>query len=284
MRSMFRVFLIALILFSGFGCSLTKLPKIGPNISYGVLNNDDLETVGAGLPTYLLILDGLLETYPENVMLLTAASSLNSAYAGLYVKDKARAKKMSEKALSLSLKAICAHNKKACGLRKMEFADFENVIKKMDNKKKDVPVLYSLGTAWASYIQSNSGDWNAVAELAKAAYIIEHIAKIDITYENGMVPLYLGVLNSILPPAIGGKPDVAKKYFDQAIDISNGKNLIIKVMYAQQYAKLLFDRELHDKLLNEVMAEDPHVYGLTLQNVYAQKEAKRLLEEADDYF
>lgn len=281
MRLASRFLLMVLLSTVCFGCSIMR---IGENIPYGILNNEDLETVQAGLPAYLLMLDGLLETYPDSKSLLMAASSLNSSFGGNFIEDEARSRRMVKKALELSLKAMCVHNKKACNLKTMKFADFEAVIKKMKNKKKDVPVLYNLGTAWAGYIQKNTTDWNAIADLSKVSYIIEHISKIDIHYENGMIPLYMGVLNSLLPPAAGGKPEVAKEYFEQAIKLSEGKNLIIKVMYAQQYAKLVFNRELHDKLLNEVVKADPQAHGLTLQNVFAQKEANRLLKEADEYF
>ena len=137
MRLVFRFLLMALLFWCCSGCSVMKISKIGGNIPYGILNNQDLETVEAGLPTYLLMLDGLLETYPDSESLLMAASSLNSSYAGVFVKDETRARKMVEKALDLSLRAVCAHNKKACGLKKMEFSDFESVIKKMNNKKKE---------------------------------------------------------------------------------------------------------------------------------------------------
>ena len=57
-----------------------------------------------------------------------------------------------------------------------------------------------------------------------------------------------------------------------------------KVMYASQYARLLFDRDLHDKLLNEVVEADPNIPGLVLFNTVAQRRAYELLESADAYF
>ena len=57
-----------------------------------------------------------------------------------------------------------------------------------------------------------------------------------------------------------------------------------KVMYARHYARLIFDRALHDRLLNEVLEADPDVTGYALANTLAQKQAKELLESADDYF
>jgi len=60
--------------------------------------------------------------------------------------------------------------------------------------------------------------------------------------------------------------------------------LSAKVEYAKGYAKLLYERELHDQLLNEVLQADPNQDGFVLTNVMAQKEAATLLAEADDYF
>lgn len=284
MKRFNRSSLILLLLFTVSGCTVMKVMNVGDDIPRGILNSDDLETVKVGLPTYLLTLDGLLITYPENESLLLSASSLNSAYSGVFVEDFNRAQNMAKKALNLALRAICVHNQDACDLNQMEFNQFEQVITKMNNKNNDITALYVLSTAWAGHIQLNATDWNAVADLAKVSLLMEHIAEIDMNYENGMVPLYLGVLNSILPEALGGKPGVAKAYFEQAIAMSQGKNLIIKVLYAQKYARLVFDRPLHDQLLEEVLQADPHVDGLTLRNVFAQKEAQRLLQDSDEYF
>ena len=57
-----------------------------------------------------------------------------------------------------------------------------------------------------------------------------------------------------------------------------------KVLYAERYARLLFDRELHDRLLVEVLAADAHSPGLTLSNTLAQEQARLLLESGDEYF
>jgi hypothetical protein len=46
----------------------------------------------------------------------------------------------------------------------------------------------------------------------------------------------------------------------------------------------MYDRELHDELLADVLAADPVVPGYTLTNVLAQRDADLLLAGADDYF
>ena len=73
-------------------------------------------------------------------------------------------------------------------------------------------------------------------------------------------------------------------HFEKAIELSDGRDLSAKVEFAKGYAKLLYERELHDRLLTEVIEASPYADGLTLSNVLAQEEAVVLLAEADDYF
>ena len=56
------------------------------------------------------------------------------------------------------------------------------------------------------------------------------------------------------------------------------------VDFARYYARTLYDRELHDQVLTEVLAADPVQPGYTLFNTLAQDEAQALLDSADDYF
>ena len=57
-----------------------------------------------------------------------------------------------------------------------------------------------------------------------------------------------------------------------------------KVLFAEKYARLVFDRQLHDALLTEVMIADPYGEALTLINLVAQDQAAALLKSADEYF
>jgi len=72
-------------------------------------------------------------------------------------------------------------------------------------------------------------------------------------------------------------------HFEKAIKI-NEAYLMTKVIYAQQYARLMFDQELHNRLLNEVLLAEPVVEGMTLTNLIAQERAKDLLASSKDYF
>jgi hypothetical protein len=56
------------------------------------------------------------------------------------------------------------------------------------------------------------------------------------------------------------------------------------VLYAQKYARLVFNRELHDRLLREVLSADVEQPGLTLANTLAQQQARELLDSSEEYF
>jgi len=275
--------LLCFLLLSGCSAFISSAKvDFTDNLSYAIINNDDLATVEAGGPAYLLMIDGLLHGDPDNSSLLRSAATLYTAYTVVYIKDKDRAQRLTDKALSYGLHAVCIDRSSACSLREIKFRDFANIISTMD--VKDVPTLYALGTAWAGWIQAHREDLNAVAEISRVETLMQRILELDESYQDGGAHLYLGTLATFLPSVLGGKPDVGRKHFERAIEISSGKNLMAKVVYAREYARMIFDRELHDRLLHEVLKAEPNVQGYTLMNTLAQKQAQELLNSADDYF
>ncbi len=274
----FFIGFMAVILSSG--CSVKS--DMMANLSDTIVNNDDLSMVEAGAPAYLLMIDSLISEDPNSEKMLSTAAQLYTAYADVFVTDTQRSRKMVHKALNYASKAMCISNDDACGLKDKSFEQFQTIIASMD--KDDLPYLFSLGNAWASWIMANTNDFNALADISRIEAIMLKVTQLDESYKDGAAFLYLGTLATFLPPALGGKPEQGKRYFEKAIALSEDKNLMAKVMFAKLYAKMTFDRKLHDKLLTEVMNTNPVVPGYTLVNTYAQKQAKQLLDDADDYF
>ncbi len=252
------------------------------HLSKSISNSDDLSMVKDGAPAYLLMIDSLIYKDPENTSLLCNAALLYTSYADLFVKDIVRSKKMADKAMNYAKRAICLENSAACMLKSKTFKEFETIISNM--KHKDIPALFTLGNAWAGWIMVNKNDFNAIADISHIELIMQRVIELDKTYKDGAAYLYLGTLASLLPPSLGGKPEQGKLFFNKAIEICQGKNLMVKVIFAKMYARMMFDRALHDKLLKEVMVADPNVPGFTLVNTWAQIQALELIESADDYF
>ena len=136
----------------------------------------------------------------------------------------------------------------------------------------------------SSFLQANSSDWSAIADLPKVQALLDKVVATDAGHARGMPHVYLGVLHSLRPEAIGGQPARGRAHFEQAQALSGGRNLYAKTLMAEYYARLLFDQALHDRLLAEVLAADPAEPGFTLMNVLAQQRAEALVESGKDYF
>jgi hypothetical protein len=246
------------------------------------LNQENPEIVKAGAPAYLLLLDALVTTYPNDEDYLIPASKLYGAYASIFSDDKKQSQQMATRALSYARHALCYNEEELCLALDQSP---EAITRSLDDLDDDeLALVYAFTASWTSWIQLNSHDWDAVAQLPKIKALFTWVLQKDMNYDNGTAQLYMGVLEAQLPPSLGGKPDVAKAHFAQAIKASHNKHLMAKVLYAQQYARLMFDRPLHDRLLKEVIDANPTAEGLTLINHLAQKQAVNLLAESEEYF
>ena len=276
-------FLLALLVASGCASIVSSVTdKLAEDLSRAILNNDDLATVREGVPAFLIVLDALLTSNPDNPGLLTAAARLNASYATGFVADQARQSRLTDKAMALSYRAACSDIDWLCNAREMPFQELESQLIRL--QQKDVPTIYAYASSWAGWIQSHSDDWAAIAELARVKALMEKVVELDAGYDDGAAVMYLGVFETLLPPAMGGRPEVGRGHFERAIEISDGRYLMAKVLFAEKYARLVFDRQLHDTLLTEVLIADPYGEALTLINLVAQDQAAALLKSADEYF
>ncbi len=264
------------------GCASMATARLSTGISRGILDQDDPATVRAGAPAYLLMLDGFIAEEPEDRELLLAGSRLYGAYASAFVDEAERALRLSARARDYAARALCLEVAALCGATGMEHRRLTEAL--AGTGRRALPALYALGAAWAGWIQAQPGQWQALADLPKVEAVMERVVSLDEAYEGGRAHLYLGVMRSQLPAALGGKPERARAHFERAIVLSGGRDLMAKVLYARHYARLVYDRALHDGLLQEVLAANPAARGLGLSNALAREEARRLLDGADGYF
>ena len=255
---------------------------VAGNLNSAIMNQDDPELVRDGAPAYLLMLDSFVEGAPDSTAALSAAAELYSAYGVVFVDDPVRARKLTTRGRTYGRRALCATKESICGMWNETYEGF--LIRLQEVSVKEVEALFTFGLSWIAYIQAHSDDYAALAKLPLAQATLRRVQELDPDYERANVEHYLGVLDTVRPPALGGDFESGQKHFLRAIDASGGKDLSIKVNYAKYYARTLYERELHDQLLREVLEADPVQDGYTLFNTLAQDEAEELLASADDYF
>lgn len=282
-RLIFLILILSVCSLSGCASLMqAATARFADNLNAVILNQDDTAIVRDGVPTFLLLIDAQIEGDQDNSKLLMTGARLYGAYASSFVTDEIRAKRMAGKSLEYARRALCITKKEICSAYRGAYDELLPLIDK--TTKDDVEIIYDFAASWAGWVQANSDNWSAIADIPKIEAMMRRIVLLDERHDKGGAHLYLGVIASQLPPALGGKPELGRMHFEQAIELSDGRNFMAKVLFAESYARLMFDRELHDNLLNEVIASDPVEPGLTLINVLAIERANKLLISADDYF
>lgn len=278
-KSIFGILIMVLPLAVTSGCGMQQLPE---HLSSAIFNQPDPDTVREAVPAYLVMIDAFIERDPGNVQMLRAGASMYSAYAGIYVDQPERARRLAGRAKDYGARALCVARARTCGLAAKPYLDFVPELNGL--KRYFVPVLFDYSVSWLAWIQVNSDDWAAVADLPKVQAVLAHVIQLDEGYRQGSAHRYLGILNTLRPPSLGGQPEIGRQHFERAIELSGGRNLGAKVDFARFYARLVFDRELHDSLLQEVLAAPTEAPDLTLLNTMAQERARKLLASAVSYF
>ena len=130
-----------------------------------------------------------------------------------------------------------------------------------------------------------------VLQVAKAKMIIERVIALDDKNnqkdkaKRGFAHIVRAMLHLSLPKALGGDPEAGKAEFERAIEITENKFLLAKVLLARKYAVATQDKELFRKTLVEVLQTDPAIWpAQRLANEIAHRRARRYLKHEKEYF
>ncbi|MDX1609323.1 MAG: TRAP transporter TatT component family protein [Halofilum sp. (in: g-proteobacteria)] len=264
------------------GCATPS--GIADDLGTAMASQRDPQVVRDGGPAYLIMVDALVRDAPDDARIHLVAARLYSAYAGGFVDAPERQLRLTQQALDYGTRGLCLSLERLCGVHSMRFDAFRAALSETVDDAGSATILYRFAAAWAGWIQARSGDYRALAELPKLEAAFERVLALAPEIDHGQAHVYLGVLQAQRPASLGGQPQSARDHFQRAIEVSGDRNLMAKTLYAEHYARLVFDRELHDRLLTEVVEADPAAGDLTLANVLAQERARELLASADDYF
>jgi len=253
------------------------------DIARASYKQSDLKLIRQGMPSYLMMIDGMVEAVPDNKKLLITAAQSYASYASAFIQDEDKdyAVTLYARARSYALRALEQNGFKDPLSR--PFDDFESGLQKMH--KKDVPYLFWAASCWGSWISLNRGSMEAMAELPRVVAMMKRVLVLDETFYYGGAHLFMGILEASTPRMAGGDLNIARDHFLKAIELGDGKFLMTRVYYADYYAKKAFDRGLFISTLEDVIKTPVDVEpDLTLLNAVAHKRAKKMIGEADDYF
>ncbi|HIJ91298.1 MAG: TRAP transporter TatT component family protein [Desulfobulbaceae bacterium] len=282
-RQRVLVVLLVVALFLLPGCaSMVIPPMIGPVVK-NLNRQADLELVCDGVPSYLLMLDSLLVSDPDNARLLAYGTQAYTAYASLSPEcgRPQRAAMLGERAREYGLRLLGTH-KGLAGAEQIPLAGFSEAVQSVGSG--EVEKLFWGGYGWATWIGFSKGAPAALADLPKIEQLMLRVLALDEGFYHGGAHLFLGIYYGSRPVMLGGRPDVSRAHFERALVLGHRRFLPTLVAYAEYYARQTFDRELFVRLLEEALAFDlAQAPDLTLPNVLARRRAQKLLAQVDDF-
>ena len=275
------------LLWGFFGCgAVLKKTAVGSfieDVANATAKHDDIVLVAQASPTYLLLLEGLLQSSPNDPDLLISAAQFYTSYGALVEPDDpVRARRIYQRAKEFGIKALM-QNRHIAPLIRAPYPVFEQITHHL--KPEDITLIFWAASSWGAWIGASTESVTALADLPKVIHMMEWVINEKESFFYGSPHVFLGMYHAALPQGLGGNPQKALFHFNRALEINRNQSLMVYVQMARFYARQTFDRPLYDSLLQTVLAKPiDEIPELTLQNATAQKMARKLLAEADDFF
>jgi len=283
--------IIPVLLLSGFvaGCISSqqivaeKAPALFRDVALSAGRQSDVVLVRQGIPSYLMLIDGMLRSYPENRDLLLAGAQAYASYASVLEEDEQdRAAYLSDKAKQYALKALDLTPPFKDALGK-PLEDFQKRLGQAE--KKHAPTLFWVGNIWAGWIAASSEGAAAMADLPWVEALMDRALQLDPGFYYGGSHLFKAILLSARPEQFGGNLKKAEEHFKKAMEYGQGKFLMTDVYYAEYYARQTLNRDLFFSTLKRALETSADIEpDLTLSNTLAQRKAKKLLARVDEFF
>jgi len=274
-RLPYPILIVAALFFTSCSALLTSTvikPAVG-----NLQKQRDVELVCEGAPAYLLMIDSLIEGDRSNRDLLIIGSQ---SYSGT-VAALESCGSSPERLRSLSMKAKQYGTDLLHSLLPFDQKD-EGLVNERLNaiSKAEIKPLFWGTFGWLTWVSKQQGSPAAMVDLITIEKLMRRILELDETIEMGSPHLFFGVLYGSKPAMAGGNPEKSRYHFERALSISKRSFLPIQVAYAETYSRMVFDKELHDKLLNEVINFPiENAPDHMLANQIAKRRARTLLEE-----
>ncbi|MBN1423756.1 hypothetical protein JXA88_04285 [Candidatus Fermentibacteria bacterium] len=256
------------------GMTMRSMIPVLEEMEAAVSETDDLEIVRRGLPSGMLLVEGLVRREPRNARVRLLAAKLYSGYALAFTEhDDPWAKSLYEKARDHGLAGL----RYGSTLRAGTFAQAENAVLRLG--KGDVPLLFWTAQAWASVIQMGLDDPRNQADLARVESMMERVLVLDEQFYYGGAHLFKGVLLGAKPPPAGGDPAAGIAAMERAFEISGGHSLLPLYFQASLQAAIPGMEDDARRTIRRILGDQgSHPCELNLTNAIAAFKAKSLLQ------
>ena len=272
------------------------MSSVGDGIAAVYLSEDDPDLVRESLPTNMKLIELLIQQSPNNPNLLTSACQAFTVYVYAFVlrdaeitmdEDFASARRFTSRAKRLLRRArdygFAALEASHPGFEKAYFSDpplaLENVT------AEDLSALYWTAAAWGLYISTSKDNPAAIIELPNVGHLLERALELDEDYDNGSLHDLMFTYTLSRPDGGSAAPEIAKKHFDRAMELSGGNRASLYVSYAESVSVVNQNREEFLEMLEKAEGVDVNrIPNQRLANILAQERAGWLKNRVDELF
>jgi len=252
---------------------------------HSLQSEKDLELAEYSLASDIKLLDAMLRSKPGDRKLTTLAVQGRCSFAMAFAEEEApeRALALYRKAMKDGLGAL----DRVPGLsRSIAERDEEGLVESLSRiKRKDLPLFFWTLSAWASWVNASRDDPEAVSQVPLVERAVQWMIDREEDYFFGGPHLMAGVFYSCRPALLGGDPDKGRIHFQRCIALSQGRNLMARVLFAETYAVQTQDRALFGELLKGLEGTpESEPDELVLMNQVARRRGERLLLSEDELF
>ncbi|MEM8607806.1 MAG: TRAP transporter TatT component family protein [Myxococcota bacterium] len=294
---------LACVLLIDTGCDVTKLTA---ESTAGLFSRAapafqeywDYDLAGEALPATIVQFEGILRVAPDSDPLLDQLAQAYFGYAfgwlevdvealefeGEYDDANAlrrRAGIMYLRSKDLSMHRIALTHPDVYDATRGTIEELETWLDANFTEKEDAPKLLWAGQAWGAYINTAKDDMGVVADVPYAKALVAKSVELDPDYYYAAGLTFMGVVTA---SELAADMDLAKLYFDKALQQTDRRSLTTQVSMARFYAVQTGDRALFDELIAEVLDAGDVLPEARLANRTARERAELYTEYADQLF
>ena len=266
----------------------------------------DLGVARAAAPALMKLIEGLLETAPNDRELLEVVARGWTEFAFAFLEDDLESlpndPAHADERARLTSRAVALYDR-AFGFAARRLQDDDHDIERALTADVDTlrarlarlgkpaaPGLMFAGMALASAINLERTDPSRAVDLPKAMALLERSRAVDPSYYYGGAQMALGLIYCSAPKGAGGDPARGQQLFDESIAQTRGRYLLPRVMAARYCAARRGDRAGFERALREALETPPAARTddvgrhYNLANEVAKRRAARYLGQIATYF
>lgn len=304
-----RLALVLVLITASAGCDIGKITvnttsKVLLRAQPSLQQESDYELARQALPGTLKTIEGFWIVDPENERLIRLLTEGFCQYGTGFVEDDWEAARLAK-----DLSATEYHNERSTKIftrclnyalltlgkrwQRDLFGDPTTVaalLKEDAGADKRFAMLFA-GLALGSIINHNLAQMEMLGYLPTVEMVLNQVLEIDKQHPpanrvHAALPyIALGMLHTGRPAALGGEPDRARGYFEQALKITDGKFLLARSLMGYRVGLAKGDRKFFYDQLKQVLETAPSVWPeQRLANEIAHRKARRYLSKEKELF